>query len=953
MPLNQFRSAVFATFSLLFFLTFSPFALSESVADRMSTTPAASQCFETTTRWLAPRTRIVVDPIWKVIDAGAYNRAWDRLITEAKLYGFVGFDMEWTTKVAIQETEDSEEEVLSASTARRKPQRWTGPVATIQLSTFSCSVVVRWSHLHALVSGNENDVLRDPYASISTMWPSYRTGQKANPKSVLRKIYADVKALIADPTIFLVGVGIHGDEVKLHREYPKITAQSSVELTALAEACLPDVVVDNSSLLPGGEAQKVRTNSLQSLKKLCSALTGKELGKDTLVVMSDWGGCHGALTRLQIEYSAADAEASYDVCVEILKGGGFLHDRVFTGGTEDDHGCRVPWSVAKGLDCREVLACCSTANGKRAAKSSLPVKSAAAAEQCLEAPVQPSTVVGGCEMGKTEVSWCKGRSRPYYDNINVYSPDMQLVFTVDKAKADWYVNKKGLATVVEWRTPSGPSSLSENSPPGTGVAGEREMAAIQLKFAPDFARYNDAHIRRNLDYFKQPKQNICVVCGEGGSLVRFAVVPFMYRRFFPSVYMSHNSYDLLLLCPRCFAKSRQLYDQLRLNVAADFDIPLVHLRGDRRDAYAARVRRMEDNIEALSRAFEERDNGESAESEDTPGKDCDLHPRLRLQGMLDYLALVRHREVLDKVFSYAKALHSHYQSLTQHSEVTNVAPSDRNTGDAVVPSPPSPPPPRGKRKTKRHGHHAAGPSARKITAIPEERRQMMVRFLCAKAPLYPFYAESGADESAAGQGPTDAALNNRFGNADGEALQKEVFCDTCGGGPASSDGVLFILTGSVEPTPGLRDADADAENKRRNSDCCVSSDPSPRSNSSRGVLTRYWAKMHPELVAMLPTVTRAEERQRGQWVGDETEDSGSPSAGSPMDNETTEVPYVDSHAFLVLQLLLKKYEGRGPSAKTAENAVGQFIFRWRSSFVEGMKPQHLPRGWTPEDGILR
>lgn len=72
-----------------------------------------------------------------------------------------------------------------------------------------------------------------------------------------------------------------------------------------------------------------------------------------------------------------------------------------------------------------------------------------------------------------------------------------------------------------------------------------------------------------------------------------------------------------------------------------------------------------------------------------------------------------------------------------------------------------------------------------------------------------------------------------------------------------------------------------------------------------------------------------------------------------MDGDAVDMPFVDSHAFLVVQLLLKKYGAAEGSSKTAEHAVGQFIYRWRSSFVDGVQPQDLPRGWMPEDGILR
>ncbi|KAL7698170.1 hypothetical protein NQL31_003709 [Lotmaria passim] len=216
----------------------------------------------------------------------------------------------------------------------------------IQLCTFSYTVIVRWKHLHALVSGNASDVLHVPYASASAAWPSYRLWQSVNSASLLHKTYADVKGLIMNTSDFHVSFGIHGDNVKLHRDYPQIAAASVVELTTLAEACLPDAVVDCSQQWPASEPDVVRADSLQSLKKLCAALTGKALGKDKCVVMSDWGGCHGAVSPLQMEYGAEDAEASCDACAAILRGGGFLrHGELANSGGDWAHvGCTVECS---------------------------------------------------------------------------------------------------------------------------------------------------------------------------------------------------------------------------------------------------------------------------------------------------------------------------------------------------------------------------------------------------------------------------------------------------------------------------------------------------------------------------------------------------------------------------------------------------------------------------------
>ncbi|KAK7201545.1 3'-5' exonuclease [Novymonas esmeraldas] len=869
-----------------------------------------------------PRRRLVIDPIWKVIDVLEYRTLWRDLTAEAASYGFVGLDMEWTT-VMLEPEADSDGNTSPktdrGASRRPKAHRLLKPVATVQISTCTCTLVVKWLHLHALTDGGFTDVLRDPFAPASAGWPRYREGQRQNPATVLREVYADVLRLIHDRSIFKTGVGIHGDEVKLHRDYPVVQLRAAVDLVELADACLPATVPDLRQVQAGHAAATVQTDSLRGLKTMCAALTGRELGKDMAVVMSDWSGCHGALTPLQIEYAAEDAEASYDVCIAILALGGFITDH------PDSTPARwMPWTTVAGVDCREVLACCTT-------DSSVASRAAAAATTTAARPVPhpaadaaPSDLrprVAGADVVEevVEQRCCKGRDRPYYDNINVFAPSMELVFTVDRAKADWYVTKKGLANVVQWRTSTGATVTQEERAALGDAAGDVDVAGIQLSFTPDFARYNDAHIRRNMDYFKQPKENICVVCGGGGSLVRFAVVPLMYRRFFPSVYMSHNSYDLLLLCPRCFATSRLLYDRLRRRVADDFGIPIVLLRGKQRDEYAAAVRAMAQSVAAPA---EDRDEAaaQASTASDVGGafeQDCDLHPRLRLRGMQEYLALMEHREVLDTVFAFAKALHRHNETLR------NGASGEAKRSVLVFPDSAGGPSvsAEGQRagyRRSRSKSQATAPVAA-LTILPESRRAMMAHFLQTHASVYPFFTTDGAEES----------------QRHGWRLQEAVFSDDADGGVASAQGVRFILTGSEKVQDGAGAAQV---------------------NTSRGVLTRYWVGEHPELLAVLPAVTRVEERLRqpaGGGCAEGPDVSAASADDGPGDEESGEVPYVDSHAFIVIRLLLEKYTDAAPGSKTGEHAVGQFIYRWRSGFVAGMQPQHLPRGWVPEDGILR
>ncbi|KAG5471490.1 hypothetical protein LSCM1_01582 [Leishmania martiniquensis] len=894
------------------------------------------------------RRRVVIDPIWRVIDAHEYRSLWRLLCAEAASYGFVGFDMEWTTRLQAPDADDDDSGPLKKRGApgKWKARRLAGPVATIQLSTYSCTVLLKWIHLHALAAGGSADVFHDPFAPASAQWPRYREGQRQNPEALLREVYTNTLHLIQDHRIFKVGVGIHGDEVKLNRDYPAVRLRSAVDLVELADACLPETVLDYSRQRTNEEVTVVQRDSLRSLKSMCSALTGRQLGKGMAVVMSDWGSCHGALTPLQVEYATEDAEASYDVCVAILKGGGFIVDNPASAGHSPNAPTHLPWSSVRGLDCREVLACCATEPMSAFNCASTALNNAENIEGGIlcngirtdeGALVSTRSCTAAADVeDEADLRWCKGRERPYYDNISVFDPAMQLVFTVDKTKADWYVRKKGLARVLQWRTPAGVILSEDERLTLADAADGWEMAAIQLSFAPNFARFNDVHIPRNMDYFRQPKENICVVCGSGVSLVRFAVVPLMYRRFFPSVYMSHNSYDLLLLCAHCFAKSRRLYDRLRESVAKDFGIPLIRLRAKQREEYVDAMRQMEQKIDVLGAAYEGAKGGvfSTPEHEDVPERDCDLHPRLRLRGMKDFLSLTEHREILDKVFSFAKALHHHYESLRGQREARDSGGGDVDEESVVASSGDAhcrlEMPARSKRSNRRHGQKVGTARATALTLLPEERRTMMIDYLKTHASVYPFFA--GRRDEDSGEG--------------GRQLQDAVFrAESDGAG--SAQGVRFILTGVAEAPAAAGHV-------------CRDSTEVQYGNSSRSVLTRYWVSKHPELLTLLPALTRAEERLRQVVDSGEVREAdggvalrNSPPADSAADNEVSEVPHVDSHAFLVVRLLLEKYFYVSSPAKTGEHAVGQFIFRWRSRFVEHMQPQHLPRGWTPGDGILR
>jgi hypothetical protein len=110
------------------------------------------------------------------------------------------------------------------------------------------------------------------------------------------------------------------------------------------------------------------------------------------------------------------------------------------------------------------------------------------------------------------------RKTPMYDNINMLDPQGEMLATISRKKARWYV-KKNLA---HWSHPD---------------------SSIQLNFSPK-AHSGD-------EYSMTPKSNVCVGCGSDGMHMRHYVVPYAYRSLLPIEYKTHLSHDIIILCPDC------------------------------------------------------------------------------------------------------------------------------------------------------------------------------------------------------------------------------------------------------------------------------------------------------------------------------------------------------------------------------------------------------------------
>ncbi|KAG4076504.1 hypothetical protein HA402_005967 [Bradysia odoriphaga] len=133
-----------------------------------------------------------------------------------------------------------------------------------------------------------------------------------------------------------------------------------------------------------------------------------------------------------------------------------------------------------------------------------------------------------------------------YTNCFLQAPDGELLTSIGRKRAEWYINKS-LGTLVT------------DSP-----------YTVRLNFEPAGRARGDCD-----EFSKLPKLNQCVVCGGSESLNRKSIVPREYRKYFPDVMKSHSPHDIVLLCSRCDRLSSSSDTTIRLRLAAECDAPFV------------------------------------------------------------------------------------------------------------------------------------------------------------------------------------------------------------------------------------------------------------------------------------------------------------------------------------------------------------------------------------------
>lgn len=146
---------------------------------------------------------------------------------------------------------------------------------------------------------------------------------------------------------------------------------------------------------------------------------------------------------------------------------------------------------------------------------------------------------------KDKMSNANIKKSPIYGNCKVLAPDGELLFLCLPKKANWYLSRK-LANVI----------------------GEDPMT-IQLTFNPKGRGQNGD------SYALSEKHNKCVVCGIETDLTRHHIVPYTYRKHFPTLLKTHNSHDVV---PICFTHHKNYEEnfaiKLKRQLAKKYNAPL-------------------------------------------------------------------------------------------------------------------------------------------------------------------------------------------------------------------------------------------------------------------------------------------------------------------------------------------------------------------------------------------
>ncbi|XP_026694356.2 exonuclease 3'-5' domain-containing protein 2-like isoform X1 [Ciona intestinalis] len=279
------------------------------------------------------------------------------------------------------------------------------------------------------------------------------------------------------------------------------------------------IVVSGCVDLRGLAVRTKETKNSLGLKSLAQSYLGVTMNKQKHIQCSAWDAPN--LSKEQIDYAANDALIAAKVFSVIARSK--LESNLHLASALNDAVNNTLWSIVSSY-CQGLVDC--------------------KFKQRNQSHKQNNSQNVGNNLNFKPFKLYSTRKQPLYDNCKLQAPDGQLLATCDRKKANWYIEKE-LADIVT-ETPF----------------------TIRLRFEPAGRPASDR------DYYLYDKQNVCVVCGSNGAIVRKNVVPHEYRRHFPLLLKDHVSHDIVPLCVACHQRAGYYDNILRNQIADEYKAPL-------------------------------------------------------------------------------------------------------------------------------------------------------------------------------------------------------------------------------------------------------------------------------------------------------------------------------------------------------------------------------------------
>lgn len=127
-------------------------------------------------------------------------------------------------------------------------------------------------------------------------------------------------------------------------------------------------------------------------------------------------------------------------------------------------------------------------------------------------------------------------------NYTILNPDGSFHAKCSRKKFEWYLNKTNNAATI----------VDENT--------------IQLNFKPIGKGSLDPYHNQNIP-------EICVICGSNKKLTLHHVIPYCYRKYFPTIGLrAKDRHDVLLVCKQCHCKYEKYADKLKRLINKEYKI---------------------------------------------------------------------------------------------------------------------------------------------------------------------------------------------------------------------------------------------------------------------------------------------------------------------------------------------------------------------------------------------